>query len=234
VKGRFGGAFTSLEPLALIAGTLLATLLARRPGRTRVVAAGLLTGFGVAGSIKAVTTLWWISEQGFSAGPSAWVLLIAALLAVAAGLDLRSAAGETTDRVGGWTLGATAVGAALLAVAVRIPHRVEDGQAAWVLRKQWHELAYEPLALAVVAVAVVILAMRTRRPVFAGGVLMALGVAGLCFWAWFAGVPTAQWALGKSVQPRAGGFVGMAGALLLLVVGRRLATPLMPARRPRA
>ena len=232
IQAKYGSVFSSLEMLALIAGTALAAILATRP-RWRPVAAGLLTGFGIAGTAKGASTLWWIhGTVDTSPKAGAYLLVVASIVALAAGIHLASVSPEPRARVGMGSIALAVFGAALMAAAVRIPHRSQHGQAAtWVLHK-WHGLGYEAIAVALIAVAVVIIASRAGRTLFAGGVLLALGAAALGYWTWFAGVPTIQDVRGHGVQPLPGGFIGMAGALLLLIAGRRLATQLTPAGRP--
>ena len=231
IHAKYGSVFSSLEMLALIAGTALAAILATRP-RWTPVAAGLLTGFGIAGTAKGASTLWWIhGTVDTSPKAGAYLLLVASVVALAAGIHLASASPEPRARVGMGSIALAVFGAALMAAAVRIPHRSQPGQAAtWVLHK-WHALGYEAIAVALIAVAVVVIAGRAGRTLFAGGFLLAVGAAALAYWTWFAGVPTIQDVRGHGVHPLAGGFIGVGGALLLLVAGWRLATPLMPSRR---
>jgi CHAT domain len=220
IQAPDGSVFASLEVLALVAGTGLAALLALRP-RWAALAAGLLVGFGAAGVLKTASTFWWIeATKGASAKSGVYLLFLAALLAVAAGLDLSSRLKERHDQPAHMSFVPVAFGAALIAVAIRIPHRTQGGHTTFVYHK-WHELAYEPVATALLAIGIMIFARRTGRSLFAGGVLIAIGLAALCYWIWFAGVPVLQWLRGAGVRPLPGGFVGAAGALMLIAAGWR-------------
>jgi hypothetical protein len=222
IQAPGGSVFASLEVLALVAGTGLAALLALRP-RWAALAGGLLVGFGAAGVLKAASTFWWIEgTKGASASSGVYLLLLAAALALAAGLDVSSKLEERDHQPARMRVFPVALGAALIAVAIRIPHRTHGDHTTFVYHK-WHELAYEPVAIALVAIGVMILARRTGRPLLAGGVLMAVGLAALGYWIWFAGVPVVQWVRGTGVRPLPGGFVGAAGALMLIAAGRRFA-----------
>jgi CHAT domain len=225
IQAPDGSVFASLEVLTLLAGTGVAAVLALRPWRS-ALAGGLLTGFGAAGVIKAVSTLWWIDvSKHSSAGSGVFLLFLGAMLAVVAGLDLSAHTKERGDQPARMSLTLVALGAVLTTAAIRIPsRRTPSGNAGFVYHK-WHELAYEPIAIALAAIGIVILARRAGEPLFAGGVLIALGLAALSYWIWFAGVPTFQWVRGAGVRPLPGGFVGAAGALILVAAGRRCASP---------
>src|SRR6185437_7322350 len=128
IQAKYGSVFSSLEMLALIGGTALAAILATRP-RWTPVAAGILTGFGIAGTAKGASTLWWIHGMvDTSPKAGAYLLVVASIVALAAGIHLASASPEPRARVGTGSI-ALAVFAALMAVAVRIPHRKQNGQA---------------------------------------------------------------------------------------------------------
>jgi CHAT domain-containing protein len=224
VLERFGGFFTSLELIALIVGTCVATLLALNPRRTPL-SAGLLFGFGAAGVIKGACTLWWIPRYG-SPRPGAYLLLLAPALAMAAGLDLVSATKRIHERVPGRTLATAMIAAVLVGAGAVIPYRGTDQGTATVLHR-WNELAYEPVAVALFALAVAIVARRTGHRVFAGGVLIALGVTSFFYWAWPAGFPTVQFIRGEAggVHPLYGGYLGAIGGLLLASAGLRHSSP---------
>jgi len=223
ILAPFGSLFTSLEPIALIAGTCLAALLALSP-RHKSLAAGLLLGFGIAGAAKGVSTLLWIQSRG-SASSGAYLLVIASALAIGAGLDLRSSARKVREHPSDTNLTTVVIAALLLCAGIVIPYRGTN-QGWGVVLGKWHELAWEPVAIAVVAIAVSILARRRGNRTVAGGVLIALGTASFFYWAWLAGLPTLQRIRGTTngVHPLPGAYLGLLGALLLIFAGRRCAS----------
>ena len=220
VAAPFGSLFTSLEVMALIIGVCVAALLALRPG-WGPVSAGLLVGFGIAGAVKAASTVWWISADRAGGTPrsGAYLLLLAPLLAIVAGLDLRASTKEMRRVAPGRSVGIGLLGAALVTIAIALPRWTPAARPTAVASK-WHELAYEAVAIAIVAVVVAILGSRTGALRFAGGLLVALGIASLFYWTWFAGLPTANFIRTRESWPLPGGFVGMAGALMLIAAGR--------------
>ena len=233
VAARLGSLFTSLEVVALILGVSVAALLTLRPG-WGPASAGLLVGFGIAGAVKAISTLWWISADRAGGTPrsGAYVLLLAPLLAIVAGLDLRASAKEMRRVAPGRSVGIGLLGAALVTIAIAIPRWTPAARPTTVASK-WHELAYETVVIAIVAVAVAILGSRSGALRFAGGVLVALGIASLFYWTWFAGLPTANFIRTRESWPLPGGFVGMAGALMLIAAGRGFVLAASAPRPPR-
>jgi hypothetical protein len=76
--------------------------------------------------------------------------------------------------------------------------------------------AFEPLATAALLVLLALLAWR-RPSQTAGGVLVGVGIASALLWIRYIGVPMLE---NDSVaSPRAGGFVGLVGALLAVAAG---------------
>jgi hypothetical protein len=214
--------FTSLEPVALIAGIAFAAVLALNPRRSRL-AAGLLLGFGIAGVIKGACTLLWIGGYG-SPRAGAYLLVMAATLAIVAGLDLRASPNDVRERMSNGSMSTVVIAAILVCGAVVIPYRGTSTHSGTVTGK-WQELAWEPVAIAVVAVAVGFLARRAGKRTLDGGVLIALGTVSLFYWLWLAGLPTVQFLRGiNGIHPLPGAYVGVLGALLLISAGRRYAS----------
>ena len=66
--------------------------------------------------------------------------------------------------------------------------------------------------------------LLTRRRSLAAGLLLALGIGSALLWVRYIGIPVAQWSTPNEVaSPQAGGFVGLAGSLLVFGAGWRLA-----------
>jgi hypothetical protein len=224
VADRFGSFFTSLEPVALIVGTCTAALLALNPRRS-ALAVGLLLGFGVAGMIQGASTLWWISNSG-SPRVGAYLLLVAPALAIAAGLDLRVSTKRATKPVLGGSLATVPLAAMLLFAATVIPYRGTDRSSSTLAAGKWQQLAFEPVAIAVVALAAGIRGRRAGNRTTIGGLLIALGTGSVFYWAWFAGLPTLRLIQGSNdgIHPLPGGYLGLLGALLLISAGLRYAS----------
>jgi hypothetical protein len=134
--------------------------------------------------------------------------------------------------------GATAVvaliGAVMLVVGAVIPFNLENGANDRVVAELgW--LAVDPIGTAIAVVVAVGLLLARRRSL-AAGLLIALGICGTLLWVRYVGIPIAQWTTNEDVaSPKAGGFVGLAGGVLVFCAGWRLAVVRnvdVPAARP--
>jgi hypothetical protein len=99
-----------------------------------------------------------------------------------------------------------------------------------ILSDQW--FAADPFAT-VLAVVVAVGLLLTGRRSLAAGLLLALGLASALLWVRYIGIPIAQ--SNDVASPQAGGFVGLAGSVVVFCAGWRLAVvrPVgVPAARP--
>jgi hypothetical protein len=82
----------------------------------------------------------------------------------------------------------------------------------------------DPIGTAIAVVVAVGLLLARRRSL-AAGLLIALGIGSTLLWVRYIGIPLAQWsATNENVaSPQAGGFVGLAGGVLVFCAGWRLA-----------
>ena len=204
-------------------GTLAAVLLAHRSVRWRPFAAGLLIGFGVAGAAKYGGLLLNQLDKGDSRVGQIVVLALVAAAACALVVVGSKLAGLTQDRhVTGRTRLVAAVLAVLGAVLVVVGSAVDYNEVnskSILADDGW--FALDPLAGALVGLGAVFVGRGSGR--IGAGILVAAGLVGLALWPRFFGVPMA---LDDDVgSPGAGGFIGLAGSVLLVAAGVVLALP---------
>ncbi len=221
--GGTGDVLSALAPLVLIVGTLAAVLLAHRSVRWRPFAAGLLIGFGVAGAAKYGGLLLNQLDKGDSRVGQIVVLALVAAAACALVVVGSKLAGLTQDRhVTGRTRLVAAVLAVLGAVLVVVGSAVDYNEVnskSILADDGW--FALDPLAGALVGLGAVFVGRGSGR--IGAGILVAAGLVGLALWPRFFGVPMA---LDDNVgSPGAGGFIGLAGSVLLVAAGVVLALP---------
>ncbi len=214
-----GGAFTSLAPIAIVLGSVLGSALLRF-GRTQMLGAGLLLGFGFAGAAKYISVAW--AAWDASAGVLLGVLVALAGAGLVLGVGFRAGRSELSGHPQRPSAAMTAlalVGAALIIVGTAIPFNTggPDLPADQVILERSSQEAFDPIATAL-AIAVCGLLMlvprgRTLWPV----ALMALGVASALLWVRYIGIPAIE--SERIAQPAAGGFVGLLGAVIAFVGG---------------
>ncbi len=219
------GVFTSLAPLGVLAGALLALALVSREATTTWLRVGLLAGFAVEAAAKGLSLLG-SSSSRVQGGGLLW-LFGGATLAVTAGIAARhlskSTPAEPSDQpMYGPTAVVALIGAAMLVVGALIPFNLENGTTDRIVAKlDW--LAVDPIATAI-AVVVAVGLLLARRRALAAGLLLALGICSALLWVRYVGIPVAQWSTNENVaSPQAGGFVGLAGSALVFCAGWRLA-----------
>jgi CHAT domain-containing protein len=222
-----GGAFTALSPLALLVTAAAACWLARR---SRLhLAAGLLLGCGLAASGKYLGLLARIVVPAKGAEPvrvdSAIVfafVLVGAFALVPAGVRLAQLAHTQLVRRDGRLNVALAVGAVLVVVGCLLPFNGGGDDPAHYRRAILPDegsQAIEPLVLGI-ALGALVLVLRYLPPELAAGCLLALGIDVVTLWIRYAGVPIVE---DQSVaSAAAGGFVGIAGGVIAVVIGLRL------------
>jgi len=215
------GLFTAPAPLGVVLVSLFAVVRSGRRGRG-AAAGGLVGGLAIASVAKGASLLG-DADGKVQGGGLLWIAGGLALGAAAVALALQPpepALGRERPRSGAAI--ASLVGAVLLVVGAVIPFNVASpGGNRVVAHLGWS--AADPIGLALGVVAAVALLYSGRRTV-AAGALTALGIAGALLWVRYVGIPVAQWVEDPAVAaPRAGGIVGLAGSVVALAAGRRLA-----------
>jgi hypothetical protein len=234
------GFFTSVAPVGVLVGAVLALALVSGEATTTWLRVGLLAGFAVEAAAKGLSLLGDPSSR-VQAGGLLW-LLGGVTLGVAAGIaarhvSRRAPAEDQNEPRYIPTAFAAIAGAALLVVGAVIPFNIAkvDGELfdRIILSDDW--LAADPFGTALAVVVAVGLLLAGRRSL-AAGLLLALGLASALLWVRYIGIPVAQWSTPHDVaSPQAGGFVGLAGSVVVFCAGWRLAAvrPLgVPAARP--
>jgi len=216
---------TAPAPLGILLGCLLAVgAIAASMEAPNWLYKGLILGFGFEALAKGLSLLGESSGRTV-AGALFWiaggvVALAAAILAIR---PVRKQLAAFRSHASGPPPVIMAVlillGALLVVVATFVPFNVAHpgGQRSVIDQSA---LGVEPLATAAAAlVAVALLYSGGRR--LAAGVLVALGIGSTLLWIRYAGVPVLQWINNHDgvASPRAGGFLGVAGGLLILLGG---------------
>jgi hypothetical protein len=231
------GIFTAVAPLGVLAGSVLGLALVSREATTTWFRVGLLAGFAVEAGVKGLSLLGHPSSR-VQGGGLLW-LAGGATLAVTAGIAarhlFRQGPAEPSDQpIYGPTAVVALIGAVMLVVGAVIPFNLENGANDRVVAELgW--LAVDPIGTAIAVVVAVGLLLARRRSL-AAGLLIALGICGTLLWVRYIGIPIAQWTTNDNVaSPQAGGFVGLAGGVLVFCAGWRLAVVRnvdVPAARP--
>jgi hypothetical protein len=220
------GIFTAVAPLGVLAGAVLALALVSREATTTWLRVGLLAGFAVEAGVKGLSLLG-DSSSRVQAGGLVW-LAGGGTLAVTAGIAARhlsrQAPPESSDQpMYGPTAAVALIGAAMLVVGAVIPFNIAEGTDERIVAQlDW--LAVDPIGTAIAVVVAVGLLLARRRSL-AAGLLIAFGIGSTLLWVRYIGIPLAQWsATNENVaSPQAGGFVGLAGGVLVFCAGWRLA-----------
>jgi len=216
------GIFTAAAPLGVLAGTLLAVARVSRERETEWLDVGLLAGFGFAAAAKGVSLLG-ESEGSVKGGGLVWVAggVLVGTAGVATAMHLSKRSTER-DYGGGAAAFVAVLGAAMLIVGAVIPFNVATpGGKRIVASDSW--LGADPIGIALAILVAVALLFAGRRRL-AAGLLLALGFSGALLWVRYIGIPVAQWMHTEGVaSPRLGGLIGLAGSLLVVGAGWRLA-----------
>jgi hypothetical protein len=217
------GYLSSITPMTVAVGAIGSLLLSYARGAAGL-ATGLFLGFALAGAARSLSLLGIFGStrgepSSFVAG--AWVALVGCGLLVAAAL-IRSAAEREERDVTGFVVPLLLVigGAALVVVATVVPFTSDsdlNAQTVFERNKGWPAL--EPIGCAVFAVAVSL--FLAKRRLVASGALIALGFFLMLLWgARYIAFPI--WQVEDAGTIGAGGFLGLAGALAILVGGLRV------------
>jgi hypothetical protein len=218
------GVFTAWAPLAILAGALVALARVRGSAAPAWLDAGLLAGFGFEAAVKGLSLLGESDARG-QVGGMLWLAGGAALgvaAAVAANHYRTQAPAEAQPELRRSTAVVGVLGAVLLVVGTLISFNVASPGGSHTVTSDGHSI--ETIGTALAALGAVALLLTGRRAL-AAGLLIALGLGSALLWVRYTGIPVAQWlhTSGRHASPRAGGFVGLAGSLLIFASGWRLA-----------
>ena len=220
---RLAGVFTTLPTLGIAATAIVALLVAQRNARSRAACAGAILLCGLQGvalyaGVLAVPTG---HRPGFAVALVGGLLLGAVALPIVS--RLVGGASGPSDPPLELSVRATAVmGAAVMVIGMVVdfnnggpaPEHVHVGS----VFDGNHVERWDLLVIAAVAAAIGLLApiLRAPRPLL-GGALVACGVGAVCIWPRFIAIPLTE---NRSIaSPGAGGFIGVAGAALILFSG---------------
>lgn len=206
-SARHGGAFTSLSPLSIVIGSLVALILAFRES-TRGLAAGLLLGFGIAGVATYVGVWTFASGTAGRWLPSILggvLLVVAAAWLSLAAPDPPSATRDALVAVLGLA------GAVLIFVGTVVPFSDFQGSSS-IVDRDWTAVLPFVCAGATAVLAAAVLWMGLRALWL--GALIAIGICSCLLFVRFIGVP-----LIRSDGLRAGAFLGVIGSLLAIAAG---------------
>jgi hypothetical protein len=232
------GVVTALSAAVLVAGAVAALLLARHP-RTRMLAAGLMIGFGATGAVKyggvlghAITNAEPAKNTG--ARPESILVFIAvvagACLLVGAGIRLARLAGGAIGEQGGRVTAripaSLLAGAVLIFVGTGVPFNgggaSSDGTRVGrrsIIPDEQGALWLDPVAVGL-GTLVLAFVLWGSRSVLVAGILIAIGLESAALWIRYVVVPLlVEDGLG-SFAP--GGLIGLLGALLVLGAGLRV------------
>jgi uncharacterized membrane protein YidH (DUF202 family) len=216
------GFFTSLAPMGIAVGAVAALLLSFSRG-AGALANGLVLGFALAGVARSVAVLGFANSSAaeessrFVGGA---VLALVGCLLLAAAAIWRSArdpseAGDE-DEVGLLPRGLVLVGAALVVAGTIVPFNDGAGiQKQTLVERGWD--AFEPIGMAVFAAGAAFLLAAAGRRMLACGALLGLGTVAVLVWVRLLAIPALQ--PDSISSPGPGAFLGLAGAVAVLVGG---------------
>ena len=221
--GAAGNVLSALAPLALIAGTVVAVLLAHRSAAWRLLAGGLLVGLGVAGAAKYGGLVANQLDREATRTDSVIVLALVALSSCAlAVLGTKLAAGGRDRYVSGSSRliagGLALVGAGLVVVGSVVEY---NGTTSKSILEDDGWFAADPLVGALVALGAIFVGRGIGQA--GAGALIAIGILGIALWPRFIGVPILIDDRFGSGAP--GGFLGLLGSACLLAAGLIVAWP---------
>ncbi len=220
---RSAGVFTTPKVLGIAATAIVALLVAQRNAGSRAACAGAILLCGLQG----VALYAGVLATPLGQKPGFAVALIGGLLLGAVALPIVSRLVGGASGPSGPPLPLLVRATAVLGAVVMLLGMVvnfNDGDPEHVGAKSvFDENAFERwdlLLIAAVAAAIGLLApiLRAPRPLL-GGALVACGVGAVCIWPRFIAIP---WIQNRSLSsPGVGGFIGIAGAALILFAGYR-------------
>lgn len=216
------GFFTSLAPMGIAVGAVAALLLSFSRG-AGALANGLVLGFALAGVARSVAVLGSANssaaeESSRLVGGAVLVLVGCLLLAAAAIWRSARGPGEAGDEddVGSLPRGLVLLGAVLVVAGTFVPFNDGPGiQKQTLVERGWD--AFEPIGMAVFAVAAAFFLGVAGRRMLACGALLGLGTVAVLVWVRLLAVPALQ--PDSISSPGPGAFLGLAGAVAVLVGG---------------
>lgn len=217
------GYLSSITPMTVAVGAIGSLLLSYARDAAGL-ATGLFLGFALAGAARSLSLLGIFAgtrieePSRFVAG--AWITLVGCGLLVAAAVSRSAADREGRDRRASVVPQLlVVVGAVLVVGATVVPFTSDsslEAQTVFERNKGWPAL--EPIGCAVFAVAVSL--FLAKRRLVASGALIALGFFLVLLWgARYIAFPI--WQVDGAGTIAAGGFIGLAGGLAILVGGLR-------------
>jgi hypothetical protein len=215
------GFFTSLAPMGIAVGAVLALLLSF----SREAAAlgnGLALGFALAGVARSVAVLGAANaspaEESSALVGGAALALVGSLLLAAAAL-WRSApepGAARDDEPGSFARALVVLGAGLVVVGTIVPFNDGPGiQKQALIERGWE--AVEPIGLAVLALVVAFALTAAGRHALVSGALLGLGTVGVLLWIRYLAIPALQ--PDSISSPAPGAFLGLAGSAAILLGG---------------
>jgi uncharacterized membrane protein YidH (DUF202 family) len=215
------GFLTSLAPMGIAVGAVAALLLSFSRG-AGALANGLVLGFALAGVARSVAVLGSANssaaeESSRFVGGAVLALVGCLLLAAAAIWRSARGPGEAGDeeKVGSLPRGLVLVGAVLVVAGTMVPFNDGPGiQKQTLVERGWD--AFEPIGMAVFAVAALFFLAAGRR-MLACGALLGLGTISVLVWLRLLAIPALQ--PDSISSPGPGAFLGLAGAAAVLVGG---------------
>jgi hypothetical protein len=220
---RLAGVFTTLPTLGIVATALAALFIAQGRARSRAACAGAILLCGLQGIALYAGVLSAPSghRPGFAVALFGGLLLVAVALPTVSRL-VEGASGSSDPPLELSARVTAVLGAAVMVVGMMVnfnnggpaPEHLYMGS----VFDGSHPERWDLLLIAAVAAAIGLLSpiLRVPRPSL-GGALVACGVGAMCIWPRFIGIPLIE---DRSIaSPGAGGFIGVAGAALILFSG---------------
>jgi hypothetical protein len=235
---RLAGVFTTLPTVGIAATAIVALIVAQRNARNRAACAGaiLLCGLQGAALYAGVRDAPGGDRPGFAVALLGGLLLGAVAIPIVSRL-VRGALGPS-DPLGELSVRAPAVlGAAVMVIGMMVNFNnggpPENPMHVGSALDGNHPERWDLLVIAAVAAAIGLLApiLRAPRPLL-GGALVACGIGAVCIWPRFIAIPLIE---NRAIaSPGVGGFIGIAGAALILFSGYTAVRAAQRQERPAA
>ena len=211
-----GGVFTALAPIAIVVAAVVGALLTRAES-TRAVGVGVLFGAGIAGVVKYLRVL--LAENEPSAGVTIGVLVALAggILVLGAGFFAARATTRVESERNARAAIAGIAGAATMAVATAIPFNGGGASGNTHKLTRTFDEAFDPIVTSLAIVFIAALLLGRWRHAELSAAMLTLGALAALLWIRYFGVPLVQDSSVGSFG--AGGLIGLAGALLVIVGG---------------
>ncbi len=218
---RSAGIFTTLPTLTLGVSTLVAVLVARRDSRSRIASTGAIPVWGLQGFALYAAILANEDASGFAVAMFGGLLIVVAMLPALR--RLLSGVPASSDMPLPIPIRVTAVLGAGVMFAGMVadfngggtdPPHVNISSVLGDRVERW-----DLLVVVAIATAIGLLAPILRAPrALLGGALVACGVGAIGMWPRFFGLPLIE--NSSIASPGYGGFIGVAGAVIILFAGR--------------